>query len=78
MYKHITKEHAEEKDEVEFEMKVVGKFKHAMTRQIDEAIRIKNKNPETILNSKSEYHGPVVKRKVVEGRERRQRRPGKS
>ena len=73
MYKHVQKEHKEEEDEVEFEMKVVGRFKSAITRQIDESVRIQNKKPCTLLNSKSEFHGPAVKRKVLE---RQKRKPG--
>ena len=75
MYKHIKKEHADEEEEVEFEMKLTGRFKTPMTRIIDEAIRIQNQDPKTLLNSKSEYHGPAVKRKIIEGKTK-SRRPG--
>ena len=71
MYKHVQKEHKGEEDEIEFQMKVVGRFKTAITRQIDESVRIQNKKPSTLLNSKSEFHGPAVKRKVLEGKKRK-------
>ena len=66
LFKHVQKEHEQEEDEVEFKMKVTGRFKNAMNRQLDEGIRIQSKPPETLLNSKTEYHGPVIKRKVIE------------
>ena len=43
MYKHIQADHKEEEKQVNFEMKVVGRFKDAMSRQIDEAVRINNR-----------------------------------
>ena len=75
MFKHVKKEHEGEDGEVQFEMKVVSRFKSAMNRQREESVRIQRKNPESLLNSKSEYHGPVIKRKILEGRTRR---PGSS
>ena len=70
IYKHVRNEHENEEEKVHFQMKVVGRFKAAMNRQIDESVRIQRKNKTTLLNSKSEYYGPVVKRKVLEGRKR--------
>ena len=64
--KHILNDHKEEENSVKFEMKIVGKFKSSLNRQIDESLRIRNKPPGLILNSKSEFYGPVVKRKVFE------------
>ena len=66
LYKHVLKEHAEEESEVDFDMKIVGKFTGAMTRIIEESIRIRNKPAHLLLNSKLEFHGPVIKRKVFE------------
>ena len=68
MYKHVRKEHKNEETQVQFRMEVVGRFKHPMNRQIDEGIRIQRKHPDTLLNSKAEFHGPVVRRKVIEGK----------
>ena len=68
MYEHIEADHKEEEDQVTFEMKVVGRFKDPMSRQIDEAIRINNREPKTLLNSKNEYYGPVIRRKVLENK----------
>ena len=66
LHKHVLTEHVNEKNDVEFEMKVVGKFKNPLSRQIDESIRIRNKKPNCLLNSKSEFHGPIIKRKILE------------
>ena len=60
------KEHSDETEKVDFQMKIVGKFKNPLSRIINEAIRIKNKDPELLLNSKAEFHGPSLKRKVFE------------
>ena len=46
-------------------MKVVGTFKTPLQRIINEGVRIKARKPEDILNSKSEYHGPSVRRKTL-------------
>ena len=70
MYKHVMKEHEREEDEVKFQMKVVGRFKNPLNRLIDESVRIQRKNPSSLLNSKSEFHGPAIRRKVLEGRKR--------
>ena len=66
MYKHVMNKHDQEEDDVKFEMKVVGKFVNCLSRQVDESIRIRSKPSELLLNSKSEYHGPCIKRKVLE------------
>ena len=68
LYKHIKNDHAEEEENVTFQMKITGKFKSAMARQIDEGIRIQNRHPNELLNSKSEFYGPAIKRKILEGR----------
>ena len=59
--------HKGEPNDVKFQMKTIGRFKSAMNRQIDEGVRIQNKKPESLLNSKSEFYGPAVKRKIMEG-----------
>ena len=71
MFKHVEKEHSHEKDSVKFKMKIVGRFKSAMNRQIDEGLRIQRKSPHSLLNSKAEFHGPSIKRKVLEGKHRK-------
>ena len=67
-YKHIKTDHEGEEKKVRFTMKVVGRFKTAMNRQLDEGIRIQNKDPKSLLNSKNEYYGPAIKRKILEGK----------
>ena len=68
LYKHILSDHREEKQQVQFQMKVVGRFKTAISRQIDEGVRIQNKNSKFLLNSKTEFYGPAIKRKILEGK----------
>ena len=68
LYKHIQKEHREEENSIKFQMKIVGRFKSPLCRQIDEGVRIQSKKPEALLNSKAEFYGPAVKRKVIEGK----------
>ena len=70
MYKHTVKDHPDEEEKVRFGMKIVGKFQKPMNRQIDEALRIKRMNPSCLLNSKSEFHGPAIRRKTLEGKTR--------
>ena len=66
MYKHTQTDHKDENKQVRFEMKVVSRFKDPMNRQIDESLRINRRDPKSLLNSKKEYYGPVVKRKITE------------
>ena len=66
MYKHVINSHEKEQSDVRFDMKVVGKFNNCLGRQIEESIRIRSKRADLLLNSKSEFHGPVIPRKVFE------------
>ena len=64
MHKHTMKDHEKEKEKVEFEMKLAGVFKTPLERIINEGVRIKQRKPEELLNSKMEFFGPSVKRKT--------------
>ena len=66
LFKHVSKEHEEEEDTVNFSMKITGHFSKCITRQLDEGIRIRDKNPKYLLNSKSEFYAPSIKRKVFD------------
>ena len=66
MMKHITNEHDGKKDEVEFSWKVLRKHNKPLQRQLHEAVRIKNKHPEEILNSKSEFQSQRIRRIEIE------------
>ena len=70
MWKHIVEEHKADQDVTEFSMKISGIFKDPMTRQLDEACRIQRKNPKYLLNSKKEFYGPVIPRKVLESKKK--------
>ena len=66
LYKHAIENHTnEDPNKVEFSMKVTGSFRNSLSRIIDEGIRIKERKPEELLNSKCEYYGPSVKRRVL-------------
>ena len=64
LYKHKTLEHEEE--EMEVSMEITGLFKDALSRQADEAVRIKSRNNDELMNSKSEFNHPPIARIVVE------------
>ena len=51
---------------VGFEMKIAGRFISAMIRP-----------PDFLLSSKNEFHGPAIKREVLEGNKRRVKSRGK-
>ena len=66
MAKHIRNEHAGNKEGVEFVWKVLKKHNKPLQRQLHEAVRIQNKQPDENLNSKSEYLGQRIKRLCLE------------
>ena len=69
LYKHKALEH--EGEEVEFVMEITGVFKDALTRQAEEAVRIKNRKNGELLNSKSEFNHPPIARIVVQKNNRK-------
>lgn len=64
LYKHKVIEHPDEED-VHFKMEITGLYKDALTRQANEAIRIKNCKKGELLNSKSQFNNPPITRIVV-------------
>ena len=66
LYKHQIGDHKNET--AKFEMEITQKFKDALTRQANEAIRIGARPEHKLLNSKSEFNHPPLARIVVEGR----------
>ena len=64
LYKHVKNEHKNE--EVKFSMEITSKFKDALTRQANEAVRIFSRPGKELLNSKSEFNHPPLARVVVE------------
>ena len=65
LYKHKILEHPEEEN-VSFKMEITGLFKDALTRQANEAVRIKNCKKSEILNSKSQFNHPPITRIIVD------------
>ena len=64
LFKHQMTDHKNE--EVKFQMKITNKFKDALTRQANEAVRISSVPEASSLNSKSEFNHPPLARVVVE------------
>ena len=65
LYKHRVLEHPEEEN-IQFKMEITGLYKDALTRQANEAVRIKNCEKSEILNSKSQFNHPPISRIVVD------------
>ena len=59
MHKHQMEKHNGE--QVEYEMRVLKKFKDPLSRQVSEAVLMKNHRGE-LLNSKAEFHQPPLVR----------------
>jgi hypothetical protein len=64
LYKHKMSDHPHEN--VKFKMEITKKFKDALTRQANEAVRIFSRPSHETLNSKSEFNHPPLSRVVVE------------
>ena len=64
LLKHKLSDHPTEN--VKFTMEITKKFKDALTRQANEAVRIFSRPGHEILNSKSEFNHPPLGRVVVE------------
>ena len=64
IYKHKLVEHKYE--DPSFKMEITGKFRDALTRQANEAVRIYARPKVETLNSKSEFNHPHTARVVVE------------
>ena len=67
-YKHKLVDHADE--EITIGMELTGKFKDALTRQSDEAIRINARSKLELMNSKAEFNHPPIARVTVEKRKK--------
>ena len=65
LYKHKVLEHPEEEN-VNFKMEITGIFRDALTRQADEAVRIKNCKNSELLNSKSQFNNAPITRIVID------------
>ena len=66
LWKHSQMKH-EGSLNLSYSMKVVRSFHDPLTRQVNEAVRIKRCSAEVQLNSKTEWHGPATVRLVAEG-----------
>jgi hypothetical protein len=68
LFKHKMTDHQHEN--VKFRMEITQKFKDAMTRQANEAVRIYTRPSHETLNSKSEFNHPPLSRVVVDKRKK--------
>ena len=64
LFKHIMTAHQHER--VKFRMEITDRFKNALSRQANEAVRISRRPVNQLLNSKSEFNHPPTARIVVE------------
>ena len=64
LYKHKMADHKDEP--VKFKMDITQKFKDALSRQANEAVRIYTRPDHELLNSKSEFNHPPLARVVVQ------------
>ena len=64
LFKHKMNDHQYE--DVKFQMQITKKFKDALTRQANEAVRIYSRPAVESLNSKSEFNHPPHARVIVE------------
>ena len=68
LFKHKMTDHKDE--DVRFKMEITKKFKIALSRQANEAVRISTRPDSELLNSKSEFNHPPLSRVVVERRKK--------
>ena len=64
LHKHVVSRHRDEQNMADFQMNITGCFTQPTSRIIDEGWRIQNCNPKHLLNSKTEFYGPSIKRKA--------------
>ena len=55
-------------EEIKVSMEITRPFRDALSRQSNEAIRIENRKPGELLNSKSEMNHPKIARIGVQNR----------
>ena len=70
LFKHKLAEN--ENEDVKFRMEITSRFKDALTRQANEAVRIFSRPDKELLNSKSEFNHPPLARVVVDRKKKKQ------
>ena len=65
LWKHAISHHGGRLD-VRYSMNVVRTFKEPLTRQVNEAVRMTRCEADVCLNSKSEWHSPVIVRLSID------------
>ena len=66
LLRHVKTDHPDDEPKnVKFDMKLTGSFQTPLQRIINEGVRIKQRNPATLMNSKMEYFKPSERRKNV-------------
>ena len=65
LWKHAISHHGGSLD-VGYSMNVVRTFREPLTRQVNEAVRMNRCEADVCLNSKSEWHSPVIVRLAID------------
>ena len=66
LVKHSMEHHQDLETHPPFSMKVLGRYKTALQRQVAEAVFIDNNQADIIMNSKGEWNGSKLPRVVLE------------
>ena len=60
--KHIIEQHSDEREDVKFDIDIIGSFKRPLQRQIREGVEIINCKGDIIMNSKIDHFQPAINR----------------
>ena len=75
LHKHDMNEHEGKLKKTDMKMRIISKPRKALQRQVEEAVRISEEEPEALMNSKSEYGNNRIPRiTVMVGDEEKARR----
>ena len=66
LYKHIQTDHKNEEPEgINFKITMAGSYTHPLRRILNEGVRISHREENELMNSKKEFFGPAVSRKII-------------
>ena len=66
LYQHIQTAHSGDENQPRFKFQVRQRFKDALTRQVEEGVRIEETEEEVLLNNKQEWVPPALGRVRLE------------
>ena len=64
MFKHAIEDNKNDLDSAQFSRKIQLRFKNPIQSKVDEACLIQRKDLKNLLNSKTEYFGLIILRKI--------------